>query len=119
MIKNYNKCKTRDYLLLGRADAWKKEVKKETINEIINAGANNYLGLLQRIRNYIIGYKIGKLEILLSKCEDIISFDFVLQEFTKLTENGIETTSFKKGYVTFQKEAKEEAKKLLKERELC
>lgn len=116
---NYDKCKTKDYLLIGRTDAWKEENKQNAINEIINQSKNNYLGMLKRIRNYIIGYKIGQLEKLLSKCEDLVCFDFDKCVFEEITSDKIATTSFKDGFITFEREAKEEARKLLMETRKC
>ena len=79
---NYRKCSIDKYLLLGRTDAWRDDANREiVINEIISLSKNNYLGMLNRLRNYILGYKIGKLEVLLSKCEDLVCFDFNECEF--------------------------------------
>lgn len=110
----HNKYNTEDYLLLGRIDAWKEDIVKEKIINEIKISKYDFKEKLERIKNYLIGYKIGKLEILLSKCEDLVCFNFYMKEFSKLTETEIINTPFKKGYETFQKEAKKEARKLLK-----
>ena len=111
---NYNKLKTKDYLLIGRRDAWTKDNdllnRVNQIIELIDCDTNN---MFEKIRNYILGYKIGKLEMLLSKFEDIICFDFRTQEFYYLNGRIITATSFKSGYNNFENEANEQAKKIL------
>lgn len=110
--KVLTKCSVEDYLLLGRIDAWKKGIKNDIVNEILLT-EYSYDDKLERLKNYFLGYKIGKLEILLSKCEDIVCFDFSKMEFTKLTEDEIIKTDFRNGYETFERESLEYAKRIL------
>ncbi len=119
--RKYNSYCTKDYLMLGRCDAWNESINKDYIvDRIIKISLNNKdtKETFKKIRNYILGYKIGKLEMLFSKCEEgNVSFSFALKGFIKTNKDVVKTVSFEKGYNTFKEEAIEEAAtKLLKVR---
>ena len=74
--RTYTKYRIKDYILIGKTDAWRQNITKEDIiTEIITTTCYSYKTKLKIIKNYILGYKIGQLEILLSKCEEITCFN--------------------------------------------
>jgi len=108
-----------EFFLLGRKDALTDGIKD--VDEIINS---TYIilkrkELLNHLKMYLLGYKIGVLESNFKKIVSSTKFNYKTKSFDYYEKEELKSVSFSEGYKSFLKEATEEATLLLSRRNSC
>ena len=113
MKRDYIANSSREFTLIGRADALadSRKLIDEILDELLPIYSKK--GVLERLKNYLIGYRIGLLERGFIRKGIYGSFDWESKYYIK---NSNETIRMVNTYQLYLNEAEKEARLALKQR---
>lgn len=111
MKRIYSTYNIDEFILIGRADALTDSKKQSSqiideLNLLFNLEATTL-----RLKNYLLGYRLGTLEKLLRESGEYVRFDLNSKAFIRPEEVRVD---FNLGYNSFEINAEKEAKRELK-----